>query len=104
MASRYRYGYDSVNKKKVYMGKYSEINPRGQGYYGLNSAGNKQDFAPKEAGVKREFIGSKSQEYTFSDRVHGTHTITAESYEEALRIAESLGYTASDYKKRRGKR
>ena len=100
MASIYKYGWDSNNKKKVYLGKYPEVNPRGQGYYGVNTAGNKQVFNPKDAGVRREFIGSATKEYTFADRIHGTHTITAESYEEALRIAKSMGYTASDYKKR----
>lgn len=77
----------------------------GFGYYGNNTAGNPQEFSPKNYGVKREFIGSDTKEYTFSDRIHGTHTITADSYEEALRIAQSMGYTGSDYRKRpKGKR
>lgn len=99
--ARYMYGWDSTNQKKRYMGKYSEANPRGQGYFGNNEAGNSQSFASKTYGVKREFVGSKTKEYTFSDPEHGTHTITAESYQEALRIAESMGYTRGDYKKRR---
>lgn len=103
MAGRYHYGWDSANKKKTYLGKYSEANPRGQGYFGNNEAGNRLDFVPKDWGVNREFVGSKSREYTFSDTEHGTHTITAESYQEALRIAGSMGYTRGDYRKRRGR-
>lgn len=101
MASKYRYGWDSTNKKKVYMGKYSEATQRGQGYFGNNEAGINSEFIPKEWGTDVGFVGSKTQEYTFSDPEHGTHTITAESYEEALRIAESMGYTRGDYRKRR---
>ena len=88
------------------MGKYSDANPRASGYYGRNDAGNLQDFIPKDSGIDREFVGSDSKEYTFQDTIHGTHTITAESYEEAVRIAESMGYKASDYKprRRRGKK
>lgn len=96
--------WDSVNKKKVYGGKYSEANTRGQGYFGRNDAGNPQFIGNGAGGIKREFVGSNTKEYTFSDKQHGTHTITASSYEEALRVAESMGYTASDYRKRRGKR
>lgn len=99
--AEYAYDWDSVNQKKRYMGKYSEVNPGGQGYYGRNNAGTIQRFVGAEAGTKREFIGSRTIEYTFYNEAHGTHTITAESYEEALRIAESLGYTRSDYRKRR---
>lgn len=100
------YGWDSVNHKKEYKGKYPDANPRGQGYFGRNEAGNPQEFVPKDYGVRREFEGSRTQEYTFSDTSRGTHTFTATSYEEALRQAEAMGYTASDYRKRprRGKR
>ena len=98
--SKYKYDWDSVNKKKVYMGKYSEANPRGQGYFGRNEAGQNQSFAPKDYGDKLGFKGSNTKEYTFSDTEHGTHTIAASSYNEALRIAESMGYTRGDYKKR----
>ena len=102
--ARYIYGWDSANKKKEYRGKYPDANPRGQGYFGKNDAGQRQEFVPKDWGTPVGFIGSNTKEYTFSDRVHGTHTITAESYEEALRIAESMGFTRSDYKRKRGKR
>ena len=97
----YIYGWDSANKKKRYMGKYSSVNPEGQGYFGRNTAGNPQHFEDNTAGTKREFIGSTTKEYTFSDQVHGTHTIAANSYEEALRIAESMGFTRGDYRKRK---
>lgn len=99
--AEYAYGWDNVNQKKRYMGKYPEVNPSGQGYYGSNDAGVKRKFVGAEAGTKREFIGSRTTEYTFYNEAHGTHTIAAESYEEALRIAESLGYTRGDYRKRR---
>lgn len=80
-------------------GKYERITATG--YYGRNDAGNPRFMRSNDAGVKREFEGSRSNEYTFSDKEHGTHTITAESYEDALRIAESMGYTRGDYRKRR---
>lgn len=99
------YGWDSINHKKEYKGKYPDANPRGQGYFGREDAGNPQEFVPKESGIKREFVGSRTKEYTFSDTTHGTHTFTAIRYEDALRMAEAMGYTASDYEKRkRGKR
>lgn len=71
------------------------------GYAGENDAGTPR--FPGEGGIpiKREFKGSNLKEYTFSDKVHGTHTIVAESYPEALRIAETLGFTKRDYQKKR---
>lgn len=103
--SKYMYGWDSVNKKKRYMGKYSSANLEGSGYFGRNDVGQRPDFAPKDWGTNVGFVGSRTQEYTFSDTEHGTHTVAASSKEEALRIAESMGYTAGDYKgkRRRGK-
>ena len=86
--------------KGKYGGKYPLVNKRGQGYFGRNEAGTTPEFVPKDWGDKVGFVGSDTKEYTFSDRVRGTRTITAESYEDALRIAQSLGYTASDYRKR----
>lgn len=102
--AKYAYGWNSINHKKEYKGKYPDANPRGQGYFGRNDAGVRPEFIPKDWGTQVGFVGSTTKEYTFSDMEHGTHTITAQSYQEALRIAESMGYTASDYKKRRGKR
>lgn len=72
----------------------------GRGYFGVNDAG-----IPREPGtggdpIKREFIGSNLQEYTFSDPVHGTHTFVVSSYEEALRLAKLFGFTYKDYKRR----
>ena len=89
-------------KRKI-GGKYIRITDA-TGYFGRNDAGDQRYMGGGGEPTKREFIGSETKEYTFSDTVHGTHTITAQSYEEALRIAESMGYTRSDYKKRRGKR
>lgn len=102
--AEYRYTWDSVNKKKVYMGKYSSANPSGSGYYGNNEAGNKRYKQGGGEPTKRYFIGSQSKEYTFSDVEHGTHTFTATSFSEALRQAESMGYTRGDYEKRKKKR
>lgn len=104
MAGRYHYGWDAVNKKKVYLGKYPEANPRGQGYFGNNEAGNKRYEGGGGKPTKREFIGSGITEYTFENTWHGTHTIPAHNFTEALRIAESMGYTRGDYKRRRGKK
>lgn len=94
------YEWDSGNKKKVYMGKYHGVKLDGSGYFGRNDAGTKHELMPGSAGNRREFEGSRTKEYTFSDIEHGTHTIPATSYEEALRIAESMGFTRDDYKKR----
>lgn len=80
-------------------GKYVRVT-EARGYYGRNDAGNKHELVQKDAGDKREFVGSKTREFTFQDTVHGTHTITAKTFEEALRIAESMGFTHADYKKR----
>ncbi len=91
--------------KGKYGGKYPRVNRQGDGYYGTNEAGVRQEFTPKGWGTAMGFVGSDVEEYVFSNTVKGTRTITAKSYEEALRIAESLGYTVRDYKKRpRGKR
>lgn len=65
-----------------------------------DEAGVSRRSNPDIAGRKRKFFGSASNQYTFSDTIHGTHTFTAETYEDALRIAESMGYTRADYKKR----
>lgn len=98
--SKYIYGWNSLTHKKEYRGKYPDANPRGQGYFGRNDAGDIPEFIPKEAGEKLGFIGSYMNEYVFFNKKHGTRTITAKSYEEALRIARSLGYTGKDYQKR----
>lgn len=94
------YTWDSANKKKVYAGKYRGVNLEGHGYYGSNDAGNKRYAGGGGEPVKREFQGSKIKEYTFFNPLYGTHTIPAKSFAEALRIANSLGFTRSDYKKR----
>lgn len=85
-------------KRKI-GGKYVRL-ASADGYYGREDAGIKRTIGSDEAGVKREFVGSKTREFTFSNRTYGTHTITAESFEEALRIAESMGFSRGDYKKR----
>ena len=80
-------------------GKYERITATG--YYGRNDAGNKMEFVPKDAGDKVGFKGSRSNEYTFSDIEHGTHTFVASKLEDALRMAEAMGYTREDYKPRK---
>lgn len=87
-------------KKVSRGGKYSH-HLLASGYFGKNNAGVFRDMEPGGQPTKREFIGSPSQEYVFSDEEHGTRIIVARSYEEALRIAESLGFKRRHYKKRR---
>ena len=86
------YYYYSINGKKAYGGKRAAR--LGDGYYGKNTAGD-----------ERHFKGSESEEYTFSNKKLGPHTITARSYEDALRMAKVLGYSSKDYKaKKRGRK
>jgi hypothetical protein len=91
--------WDSVNKKKVYRGKYFGQNLQAQGYYGTNIAGNVRHANPNDAGVKREFIGSGTKEYNFYSDTQGVLTVRADSYQEAWRIAKARGYK----RRRRGK-
>ena len=74
------------------------------GYFDRNDAGDRPEFKPKDWGDDVGFVGSPTEEYTFKDPIHGTHTITAESYEDALRIAESMGYRENDYQPRKKNR
>ena len=89
--------------KKYRGGKYSN-QLYGDGHFGRNEAGNPNYMGNAESPDKREFKGSNSQRYTFSNDALGVHTIVASSYEDALRIAESLGFHEKDYKKRHRKR
>lgn len=79
-------------------GKYADRLVNADGYYGRNDAGTPDTFTPKEAGTKREFIGSDVKEYTFYSETKGTLTITAKTFEEALRIARTRGYRRKNYK------
>lgn len=81
-------------------GKYVRQTSDATGYYGNNEAGEKHQLTPKSWGTKREFIGSNTQTYTFSNPVYGTHTFTASSFADALRQAFAMGFTEGDYKKR----
>lgn len=81
-------------------GKYVRRTTDASGYYGNNDAGDKHQLKPKGWGTKREFVGSNTSTYTFSDTIHGTHTFTASSFADALRQALAMGFTESDYKKR----
>lgn len=100
MANKYRYSWDSVNRKKVYMGKYSEAVPRGQGYFDNGEAGTPREVGTNIAGVKREFVGSGQQPFVFYSETNGTLTIMADSWEEAWRIAKLRGYSKRHYRGR----
>lgn len=93
----YKYFWDHDSKKKVYGGKYPKLN---RGYYGNAEAGNKTEGLGSFNPDKREFVGSDSNEYTFSDNIHGIITITAKNFEEAVRKARAFGYRRSDYRAR----
>lgn len=80
-------------------GKYVRITDA-NGYYGRNDAGTPMSANPNDAGDKRKKGKPLINQYTFSDTAHGTHTIPAHNFTEALRIAESMGFTRNDYKKR----
>ena len=64
-------------------------------------AGRRREAESDTAGQRRKFKGSKINEYTFSDTIHGTHTISARTFAEALRIAKLMGFTKGDYKRKR---
>lgn len=68
------------------------------GYYGRHDAGTPRTFVGKEAGTRRKFIGSDVREYTFYSESKGTLTITAKTFEDALRIAKVRGYRRKNYK------
>lgn len=76
----------------------------GNGHFNRNDAGTPRELKQSGIPTKREFEGSKLTEFTFSDKIHGTHTIVAENYEDALRIAETLGFTKQDYKEKKRRR
>ena len=100
MANKYRYGWDAVNKKKVYMGKYAEATPRGQGYFGRDDAGDQRYKGGGSTPDKREFIGSGQHPFVFYSKTNGTLTIMADSWEEAWRIAKLRGYRKTHYRGR----
>lgn len=73
-------------------GKYSKINS-GFGYYGNNTAGQPHKLIENTAGVKREFIGSGTKEYTFYSDTKGMLTVRADSYQDAWKQAKNRGYS-----------
>lgn len=81
-------------------GRYERVSSGRLRHPDEDAAGVVHHGIPNEAGQKREFHGSASRQYTFSDMEHGTHTIAAETFTDALRIAEAMGFTRADYKKR----
>ena len=83
MSRKYKYYWDSSNKKKVYGGK-----------YGNNDAGDYHELIRKTWGDQRHFVGSGKEEYDFINRKLGILlTVRADSWEEAKRIARSMGFT-----------
>ena len=63
------------------------------GKYGTGVAGTPHELTPKEAGTKREFIGSDEQEWTFAKKGFSNLIVKAKTLEEARRIARARGYT-----------
>ena len=92
--------WDSVNKKKVYAGKYPGITKRGQGYFDNGDASTPRKIGSDTAGNKREFVGSGQQPFVFYSETNGTLTIMADSWEEAWRIAKLRGYSKRHYRGR----
>lgn len=80
-------------------GKYPIVDA--YGYYGNNTAGTPRDIGSNDAGIKREFIGSGTKEYTFYSATKGVLTVRADSFEEAWRQAKARGYSNRRYKKKR---
>ena len=77
-------------------GKHAKVDA--QGYFGRNTAGDKQEFTGKEAGVKREFVGSGSRQFVFYSETRGILTVLADSFAEAWRLAKSRGYSRKNYR------
>lgn len=92
--SNYLYNWDSVNKKKTYGGKRKAVPSE----FSDKDAGTKRKMRSETAGTKREFKGSKSNEYTFYSPTRGTLVVTATSFEEAWRRAKALGYSRRNYR------
>jgi len=98
--SKYKYGWDSSAKKKVYMGKYGNGDAGTPRYFKGADAGTSRQAGANEAiSFKREFIGSGTQEYPFYSDTKGVLVVRAESYEEAWRIAKARGYSRRRYKR-----
>lgn len=92
--SNYLYNWDSVNKKKTYGGKRGAMTSE----FSDKDAGTKRKMKRETVGTKREFKGSKSNEYTFYSPSRGTLVVTATSFEEAWRRAKALGYSRRNYR------
>jgi len=90
----YIYYWDSANKKKRYGGKRGAMTSE----FSDKDAGTKRTMKRETAGTKREFKGSKSNEYTFYSPSKGTLVVTATSFEEAWRRAKALGYSRRNYR------
>lgn len=109
MANRYVHYWDKTKGKKVYGGKYPKINEsRNREFDNLRPDNIGEEGKSSDRKVESGFDNLRDDQYPFSDRVHGTIIITANSYPEALRQAKLRGYEESDYqgdkrRKRRGK-
>lgn len=98
--SKYKYGWDSSAKKKVYMGKYGNGDAGTPRYFkGADAGTSRQAGAGDATPFKREFVGSGQSEYTFYSETKGALTVRANSFEEAWRIAKARGYSRRRYKR-----
>lgn len=80
----------------IYGGKYPKV--RGKGNYGNNDAGVSREANPGEFNpIKREFVGSGTNEYTFYSENRGVLVVTAKNFIEAWRRAKTLGYSRKNY-------
>jgi hypothetical protein len=70
---------------------------RHPGSFSEGNAGVVREFLKNHAGVLREFIGSGTKEYNFYKKGVGILTVMAHSWEEALRLAKSRGFTSRNY-------
>ncbi len=60
----------------------------------------KRERSSSDAKTKRGFKGSDTETYTFYNVRLGYRTLSASSYEDALRKAKAFGYTRRDLQKR----
>ena len=77
-------------------GKHPRVVSDTVGYFGRNTAGTDREALPNTAGQSKT-IGTGSKRFTFYNETHGTLTIWAESFVEALRQAKIRGYSRKNY-------
>ena len=108
MAGKYIYSWDKERGKKVYGGKYGALNSPRKRVFDVDEERERQQQSPQQnLDDTREVQMPQTHIYEFSDRVHGTRRIVAESYKKALAQAKLWGFEDRDYqgeKRRRGRR